>query len=72
MPPSRRSPSLTVLFATAGHDQEAVLARNASWQERGWLGSHTYGEIAPVGGRTMFHNYTRVLCALYARSRPHG
>lgn len=33
-----------------------------------WVGLHTYGEIAPVGGRTRFHNYTGVLCALY-RSR---
>lgn len=32
-----------------------------------WIGLHTYGEIAPVGGRTMFHNYTGVLCALYPR-----
>lgn len=37
-----------------------------------WLGLHTFGEIAPVGGRTMFHNYTGVLCALYARRPGHG
>jgi hypothetical protein len=30
-----------------------------------WIGLHTYGEIAPVAGRTYFHNYTAVLCALY-------
>lgn len=30
-----------------------------------WLGFHTYGEIAPVAGRTHYHNYTVVLCALY-------
>ncbi|HHH27077.1 MAG TPA: hypothetical protein ENK57_01840 [Polyangiaceae bacterium] len=33
-----------------------------------WLGLHTYGEIAPVGTETLFHNYTGVLCALYPRS----
>jgi len=33
-----------------------------------WLGVHTYGEIAPVGAQTMFHNYTGVLCALYPRA----
>ena len=33
------------------------------------IGLHTYGEIAPVGSRTCFHNYTGVLCALYATSR---
>jgi hypothetical protein len=31
-----------------------------------WIGLHTYGEIAAVGGKTSFHNYTAVLCALYA------
>ena len=34
-----------------------------------WLGVHTYGEIAPIAGRTFFHNYTGVLCALYPRRR---
>lgn len=33
-----------------------------------WIGIHTYGEIAPVGGTTWFHNYTAVLCALYPSS----
>jgi hypothetical protein len=30
-----------------------------------WIGFHTYGEIAPLGERTYYHNYTVVLCALY-------
>lgn len=30
-----------------------------------WLGMHSYGEIGPLDGRTYFHNYTAVLCALY-------
>ncbi len=30
-----------------------------------WEGFHTFGEIAPVGAQTLFHNYTVVLCALY-------
>ncbi|MBL8612517.1 MAG: FIST C-terminal domain-containing protein [Myxococcales bacterium] len=33
-----------------------------------WIGLHTYGEIAPVQGRTYFHNYTAVFCALYPSS----
>ena len=37
-----------------------------------WVGLHTYGEIAPVGGRTLFHNYTGVLCAFYPRSVADG
>ncbi len=31
-----------------------------------WIGFHTFGEIAPLTGATYFHNYTIVLCALYA------
>ncbi len=32
-----------------------------------WLGFHTYGEIAPVLGRTHYHNYTVALLAIYER-----
>lgn len=32
-----------------------------------WIGFHTYGEIAPVGDRTYFHNFTVALCAIYDR-----
>jgi hypothetical protein len=34
-----------------------------------WLGFHTYGEIAQLGGTAYYHNYTVVLCALYDRQR---
>lgn len=30
-----------------------------------WIGFHTFGEIAPIGGRAYYHNYTVALCALY-------
>ena len=30
-----------------------------------WVGLHTFGEIAPLGGKTQFHNYTGVLVALF-------
>jgi hypothetical protein len=30
-----------------------------------WLGFYTFGEIAPVGGRNCFHNYTVALAAIY-------
>jgi hypothetical protein len=30
-----------------------------------WIGFHSYGEIAPVGGRNYYHNYTVALCAFY-------
>ena len=29
-----------------------------------WLGFHTYGEIAPVVGERLYHNYTVVLCGV--------
>jgi hypothetical protein len=32
-----------------------------------WMGFHTYGEIAPIGGRPYYHNYTVALCAVYER-----
>lgn len=34
-----------------------------------WLGFHTYGEIAPIGGSTYYHNFTVALCALYEDRR---
>lgn len=39
-----------------------------------WLGFNTYGEIAALRqGRTLFHNYSMVLCALYPTDRaPEG
>lgn len=30
-----------------------------------WIGFHTHGEIAPLAGKSRFHNYTVVICALY-------
>jgi len=30
-----------------------------------WVGVHTYGEIAPIGDRPFYHNYTVALCAVY-------
>lgn len=32
-----------------------------------WIGFHTYGEIAPIGNRPYYHNYTVALCAMYER-----
>jgi hypothetical protein len=31
-----------------------------------WIGFHTFGEIAQIGAKSFYHNYTVVLCALYA------
>jgi small ligand-binding sensory domain FIST len=30
-----------------------------------WIGFHSYGEIAPIGGRNLFHQYTMALGAFY-------
>ncbi|MEZ4361247.1 MAG: FIST N-terminal domain-containing protein [Kofleriaceae bacterium] len=30
-----------------------------------WVGLHTYGEIAEVGSKLYYHNYTVALCAVY-------
>lgn len=35
-----------------------------------WIGMHCYGEIAPLGQKTYFHNYTVSLCAIYEPARP--
>lgn len=30
-----------------------------------WIGFHTYGEIAPIGNKTFFHNFTAVIGILF-------
>lgn len=30
-----------------------------------WLGLYAYGEIAPIGGKNFFHNFTASLCVIY-------
>ena len=30
-----------------------------------WVGFHSFGEIAPLGAQTRYHNYTVALCAVY-------
>ncbi len=32
-----------------------------------WIGFHTFGEIAPIEGRSRYHNYTVALCAFHER-----
>jgi hypothetical protein len=31
----------------------------------GWIGFHSFGEIAPIAGRSYYHNYTMALGAIY-------
>ena len=30
-----------------------------------WIGFHTFGEIAPIAGKSYYHNYTVALCAVF-------
>lgn len=55
-----------ILFgASAGAQVVAPLRRALGTAP--WIGFHTYGEIAPLGGQPYYHNYTVALCALYDR-----
>ncbi len=72
--PERR-PALVLQFDCAGRGRMLFGSRSTEeivWplQEQlgpgvPWIGFHTYGEIAPIGRRTFFHNYTVALGALY-------
>ncbi len=54
-----------VLFGSTVADSVVRPLQRELGEDLPWLGFHTYGEIAPLRGRTHFHNYTVVLCALY-------
>lgn len=72
-----RSPVLVLQFDCAGRGKQLFGSRTAEsivtpLQEvlgprTPWLGFHTYGEIAPIGDRTYYHNFTVALCALYEK-----
>ncbi len=70
-----RAPSLVLQFDCAGRGRVLFGSRTAEHivhplrEQLGhaipWLGFHTFGEIAAIGDKTHYHNYTVVLCALY-------
>jgi hypothetical protein len=70
-------PSLVLQFDCVGRGREifgndATAATLSSMQDAlgrdvPWLGCYTLGEIAPLKGKTLYHNQTVVLCALYDR-----
>ncbi len=72
--PGRR-PALVLQFDCAGRGKQLFGSAVAGQivrplqeefgGETPWLGFHTYGEIAPIGQRTFYHNFTVALCALY-------
>ena len=72
---SGKSPSLVLQFDCTGRgriifgkqdiDMTMSGMRSAFRRDMPWLGLHTFGEIAPLMGKTLYHNQTVVLCALY-------
>jgi hypothetical protein len=70
-----RAPSLVLQFDCAGRGgvifgkKTTEIAVTPIQETLGktvpWLGFHTYGELAELGGKPYYHNYTVVLCALY-------
>lgn len=69
------APALVVQFDCAGRGKqlfgsqtsEAIVQplQDVFGPGPAWIGFHTYGEIAPVGGVNYFHNFTVALCAIY-------
>lgn len=55
-----------LLFGEKTSDRLVSPLRSAFAPAVPWVGLHTYGEIAPLDGDTHYHNYTGVLCAIYA------
>ncbi len=72
---SGRRPAFVIQFDCAGRGKqlfgsrvsENIVAplRAALDPAAPWIGFHTFGEIAPIGGRTYYHNLTTALCAVY-------
>ena len=54
-----------MLFGESTADLAVRPLQNAFASDPPWLGFHTFGEIAQIGQRAFYHNYTVVLCALY-------
>jgi hypothetical protein len=54
-----------ILFGHSAGDEIVRPLQSALGGESSWIGLHTYGEIAPVGGKLRYHNYTVALCAVY-------
>lgn len=56
-----------VLFGSCAAAEIVAPLRAALGPATPWIGFHTYGEIAPIGGLPHYHNYTVALCAIYER-----
>jgi hypothetical protein len=70
-----RRPAFVLQFDCAGRGRqlfgssvaEAILhpLQSELGDDVPWIGFHTYGEIAPLGGATHYHNFTVALTAIY-------
>jgi hypothetical protein len=56
-----------VLFADAATAMTVDPLQAELGREVPWLGFHTFGELAQLGAKTYYHNYTVVVCAFYSR-----
>ncbi len=56
-----------ILYGAEAHEKGVRSLQRTLGHEAPWIGFHTYGEIAPVGGRNFYHNNTVALVALYSR-----
>ena len=71
-------PAFVLQFDCAGRGKQFFASRTAEHvvqplqdvlgPDTPWIGIHTYGEVASVGGSTRYHNFTVALCAIYDRA----
>ena len=54
-----------VLFGSAAAESTIAPLRDVIGDDIPWAGFHSYGEIAPIGSRAFYHNYSVVMAALY-------
>ncbi len=54
-----------LLFGDSVTERAITPVQESFANDVAWLGFHSYGELAPLGGRARFHNYTMALCAAY-------
>lgn len=55
-----------VIFRLDEREQLLKQLQNDIGPDIPWIGFHSYGEIGPVGGHNLFHNYTAVIGALHS------
>lgn len=74
-----QQPAFVMQFDCAGRGKQLFGSRTAEsivlplqdvlGRDVAWLGFHSYGEIAPVGDATFYHNFTVALCAVYEHAQ---